>query len=797
MTSGACSASLSEGAMPSGNDAGAGSDTLTRFAAALRRESHHLLGCPGLLWQQLHNRLQWAGGDAADMLYAERVARTEEGARPWVRVRTRFVECEALVESLNFPCSKCAVSPDGSFVVSAAGNQLIVHDMQSGVPRARFTGHAAAIFGFDVNPLGDRIVSGAEDGTLKVWDAASGTELANLRGHTSIVRCCSFSPDGSFVVSAGGKLEDWREFDEIETRARRGTLSPDRRRWLDGERDTAERKALLATAVMIWNAETADPIGTLTGMRQSIFACSVGPDAEVLVTASGQTATIWDLSSMSVRATLVGHDGGVMDCAISADGRRIVTASTDNTLKVWDARGGRELLTLRGHDSWVNACTFSPDGSLIVSGAADATLKIWDATDGTEKTTLRGHGGRVTDCAFTADGSSLLSVSVDNTLKIWDVETAKSSPVQRIEPTHADNCAISADARTVVAASDARIEHAGVVSPTCEITVLRPDTGELEVLRPGTTASPSACAFSSDGRFFVTHGSVFDARTCEKGVDLHDYSGHSVAISPDASYVVSAGSDKQVRMWDTHTGSMLRELEGHTTDIIILALSPDGTFIASAGDKSLWVWDPRTGRGRTVRTAHSSEIVTCAVSPDASFLVTTARAVKVWDTRPLRERFTAAEYEKGIFACAISPAGDLIATGGSEGTLQFWDASTGRQKGVCRGHVAHVAACAFTPDGELLVSAGGDGWLRVWRVVDLLEVANVPLPAGLWGFEGSGQPSSRLTLSSLRPRIACVDSAHNVHVLDLEGLSYGPRIVTACRRGRKRSVRCPCAAQSR
>jgi len=47
------------------------------------------------------------------------------------------------------------------------------------------------------------------------------------------------------------------------------------------------------------------------------------------------------------------------------------------------------------------------------------------------------------------------------------------------------------------------------------------------------------------------------------------------------------------------------------------------------------------------------------------------------------------------------------------------------------------------------------------------------------GPEGAAMPSSKLTLSPLKPRIACIDRLHNLHVMDLEGLSYGPRIVTA------------------
>ncbi|HSB08825.1 MAG TPA: WD40 repeat domain-containing protein [Blastocatellia bacterium] len=784
MTSREGPAQPSEGA--SVGHARALSDDLTRFAAALRRESHHLLKRPELLWQQLHNRLQWAGGETAQILHRAFAARTGEGARPWLRTRTRFVESEPLTRTISLPSpsNTFAVSPDGSFAVVAAGNDLVILDIETGDARSRLTGHADTITAFDLSPMGDRIVSGSKDGELKLWIAESGKEPARLRRHPSTVRCCAFSPDGSFVVSAGGSLKDWDEFHDFAMRASSTGLSQDRRRWLETRRDALEQDALLATAAMIWNAETGDPIATLTGSRKPVFACSISPDGLALVTASGNTATIWNLSDMSPRVTLSGHEGEVTDCAISADGKRIVTASVDNTLKVWDAPSGCELFTLKGHTGFVYTCAISPDDALIVSGAIDETLKIWDALTGRESRTLRGHGGWVTDCSISPDGSSLYSVSgQDQTLKIWDLEKVRLVPGERIEPTGAKACAISPDARIVVGAC----EEQGV-------QILRPDTGEQERLSARSRAAPTACSFSPNGRFFVAHGSVFDAATGKKRVDLSDYSGHALAVSPDGSYAVSASHGKKLRlkMWNTETGAMLRELEGHTGGAgSTLALSPDGAFIVASDHKALWIWRSRTGKVQYVRDAHSSGVTTCAVSPDTAFLVTTARDIKVWDARSLRERLCLAEDKHGIFACAINPASNLIAAGGPGGAVQFWDPSTGEQKGACRGHEASVAACVFTPDGQFLVSVGGDGWMRVWQVEDGLEVASLPVPARFSGVEGAAMPSSKLAISLRKPRIACVDGSYNLHVVDLEGLFYGPRIVTAFRQAGKLKIRCP------
>jgi hypothetical protein len=145
--------------------------TLEAFARALRREMHPLAERPELTWQQLHNRLQWEGDAIAELLADERQRRSRPGARPWIHRYSRLRESEALVRILGGQADNvddCAVSPDGTWIVSAGS-------------------------------------------TLKIWDVASGSERATLAGHTDSVLGCAVSPDGSRIVSAGlDEREKWR-----------------------------------------------------------------------------------------------------------------------------------------------------------------------------------------------------------------------------------------------------------------------------------------------------------------------------------------------------------------------------------------------------------------------------------------------------------------------------------------------------------------------------------------------------------------------------------------------------------
>src|SRR5688500_4279506 len=97
------------------------------FARAVRREMQFLSQRPDRFWQQLHNRLRWSSGDAG-ALAAREHARRHAGGERWLETRIPFRESQALVRTLaghRGGVDACAVSPDGSFIVSAGSDGTV------------------------------------------------------------------------------------------------------------------------------------------------------------------------------------------------------------------------------------------------------------------------------------------------------------------------------------------------------------------------------------------------------------------------------------------------------------------------------------------------------------------------------------------------------------------------------------------------------------------------------------------------------------------------------------------------
>jgi WD40 repeat protein len=233
-----------------------------------------------------------------------------------------------------------------------------------------------------------------------------------------------------------------------------------------------------------------------------------------------------------------------------------------------------------------------------------------------------------------------------------------------------------------------------------------------------------------------------------RGRLLQSLMGHhsfvnGVALSRDGSLVASAGSDGIANVWQTATGVRSHRLEGHRGQIMAVAFSPSGDLLATAGQGPLdhWgsmtpndfgevkLWNLHSGKGSVPLGGHDQGVFALAFSPDGGLLASAGRdrIIKLWDTHSGRLLRSLFGHQDDVHGLAFSPDGTKLTSGSSDLTVRLWNPADGHQKTVFRGHREPVTAVAFDPDGRSIASCGSSE-VKVWDTERRLDVVECQEP---------------------------------------------------------------------
>lgn len=247
-------------------------------------------------------------------------------------------------------------------------------------------GHKGDVWSVDFSPDGKYLATGSNDRTARLWDIATGEEIADFSGHTDAVNGAIFSPDGKTLLTGSG--------------------------------DKTAR---------LWDVATGEMVQTFSGHTGSIDSVGFSPDGKTVVTngSSDLTARLWDVASGQTLQIFTGHTDLVIRAGYSPDGKHILTASVDSTARLWDTGTGKEVQSF-DHPNVVGAIAFSPDGKYIATGCEDNVTRLWDLATGEMLREFLGHQGFVQGVAFSPDGRFLLTGSADRTARLWDLASSKT-----------------------------------------------------------------------------------------------------------------------------------------------------------------------------------------------------------------------------------------------------------------------------------------------------------------------------------------------------------------------------------
>ena len=491
-----------------------------------------------------------------------------------------------------------------------------------------------------------------------------------------------------------------------------------------------------------------------------IGSVSFSPDGTLVASGCGDyVIRLYGVLTGEESGSLRGHRGAVASLCFSSDGKRLVSGSCDRTVRLWDVGTGRELACLRGHSQapgksgfgWVSDVAFSPDGTRIVSGGDDYTVRLWETATGREERCLQGHTERVTSVAFGPEGTRVASGSWDKTVRLWEVATGKEVACLRGHDA-VESVAFSPEGDLVVAGEYSAIRLWDLIT-------------RREVARFVVDPEAVSFAFSTDGKRVVSGhrdntvrtwdiGSrtevmrLFDALQARRdppvwdigsGTEVMRLEGHarsvnSVAVSKDGTRVASSSDDGTVRLWGAPKGRVLVALDSPELEVCSVAFSIDGRRVVSgenSKDNAVRVWDAVSGKQLVYLQGQTTLMMSVAFSSDGGRVVSRGiDSVRLWDVATGMELACLREHDSNpgvedladVNDVAFSPDGTRIVSGGDDCTVRLWDSATGKEVCCLQGHTKAVSSVGFSPDGTRIASGSSDGTVRLWDLAASKEL---------------------------------------------------------------------------
>lgn len=373
--------------------------SLLRMSLVSRAWRARILG-DALLWQRRLHMLQVGrparaliGPGVADCMAALRAETLL--ARNWLRGTEEWRVTVAAHGASVVTCLQLD-EPWGRLISGADNGTVAVWDVATGTCQQLLVGHQggvwalkAAHYAADDEYL---LVTGSTDRTLIVWDLRQGVRRHDLIGHSSTIRCVEIV--GDLIVSG----------------SRDGTLR-------------------------VWDRRTGRCVHVLTGHTASVRCMAAFGERYVVSGSYDHTLRCWDVLRGECISVCEGHDGKVY--AVAASAEHVFSGGVDTTIRVWDPLRGECVQVLGEHNSLVGL--LSIHGSILVAGSTDGSISVWDVGpmamgSGSRFRRIRhleyAHGASVT--ALGANRYAIIS-GAEGSLRLWSLEELQAASDEPVE----------------------------------------------------------------------------------------------------------------------------------------------------------------------------------------------------------------------------------------------------------------------------------------------------------------------------------------------------------------------------
>ncbi|EDW85819.1 uncharacterized protein Dwil_GK22940 [Drosophila willistoni] len=457
-----------------------------------------------------------------------------------------------------------------------------------------------------------------------------------------------------------------------------------------------------------------------------------------------------------------------------------------------------------GYDdiTWLD---WSTDSKLLAIGCRDSSTKICGINYMKNFRTynISGHTDAIVACFFEANSFHLNTISRNGQLCLWECSLAPSDLEEDEKPTKAKKNKKSRDSDNE---SEDDVENA-VEKTQTDSSDVPGDLNELEdkdvkkthpflykkLARHYLANEPrkeqrdallTAANYNRRTKVLVTAFSTGAFYLYElpdvnmiHSLSISDYPISAALFNCTGDWVALASREiGQLLVWEWQSEQYIMKQQGHSSEMICIAYSSDGQYIATGGeDSKVKLWNTQNSFCFVTFSEHTSGVTGVQFSRNKKFLVSSSLdgTVRAFDITRYRNFRTFTSPNPAQFACvAVDYSGELVVAGGQDiFEIYLWSVKTGKLLEIISGHEGPVSSLAFSPvaTSTTLVSGSWDKTIKIWNCLESNsehETIDALVDVTCVAFNPNGEEVAVATLSG---NITIFDVKSATQLITIEG----------------------------
>lgn len=570
---------------------------------------------------------------------------------------------------------------------------------------------------------GQMVASGYANGSIKVWDALSGTLVVSFSGHKSAVSVLKFDSTGTRLAS-GSRDSNIIMWDLV------GEVGLYR---LRSHRDQVVALEFLRGKSKI---ETDDNEEAETDDEEEMWLLSAGKDGLI---------KLWDLESEHCIETHVAHRGENWSMGYSPEHKVAVTGSTSKELKFWgvnvNSSDGKRLkdlgIVLKQSGERAHTIKFHTDGKHFVVGNADRSIEIFRIrTDDEVKKSVTRKLKRRKEKGLDVEGE--YAISEDDVTEKYISYTVIRTPakVKSLDWTASSKNHLG----LIASLTNNSIENFSISAPLT--STVKKNAGPAEYNRvssvelSGHRTDIRSLSVSSDDRMVASasNGSlkVWNIRTsnCIRTFDC----GYALCASflPGDALIIVGTKAGELELYDVASSSLIEKVEAHEGSVWSLHVGSDGKTIVTGGaDKTVKFWEIKVIEEEVLGTSHkvarmrmkhtrtlelSDDVLAVRLSPDMRLITASLldNTVKVFFTDSLKFFLSLYGHKLPVLSLDISFDSKMLVSCSADKNIKIWGLDFGDCHRSIFAHQDSIMSVAFEPESHNLFSVGKDKLVKYW-----------------------------------------------------------------------------------